>query len=132
LLFWLQIEEIPCRVPASREFSLRRLVWSDCVRRLACCRFHEAIPINLPETPEPQKDQLVVHRPLASVPENTPKLSVGIILSAFGTFWTGEGLGIDWPGTYLAIPAFAFAFLILAFGAIALLHGRAAPLKASS
>jgi uncharacterized membrane protein len=73
---------------------------------------------------------LVVHRPLASVPENTLKLAVGIMLSAFGTFWTGEGLGIDWPGADLAIPGFAVAFLILAFCAIALLRGRAAPLKA--
>src|SRR6266700_558416 len=46
---------------------------------------------------------LVVHRPLARVPENTLKCAVGIILSAFGVFWTGEGLGVAWPGADLAI-----------------------------
>ncbi|MEA2975216.1 MAG: hypothetical protein QOF19_736, partial [Alphaproteobacteria bacterium] len=34
-----------------------------------------------------------VHRPLARVPENTLKFAVGVMLSAFGIFWTGEGLG---------------------------------------
>ncbi len=32
------------------------------------------------------------------VPENTLKFGVGVMLSAFGVFWTGEGLGVDWPG----------------------------------
>ena len=31
-----------------------------------------------------------VHRPLARVPENTLKFVVGMMLSAFGLFWTGE------------------------------------------
>src|SRR5580658_4788374 len=39
----------------------------------------------------------IVHRPLARVPENTLKFAVGIMLSAFGIFWTGEGVGISWP-----------------------------------
>jgi Ca2+/H+ antiporter, TMEM165/GDT1 family len=37
-------------------------------------------------------------RPLARVPENILKFTVGILLSAFGVFWTGEGLGVPWPG----------------------------------
>src|SRR5882724_7614630 len=41
---------------------------------------------------------LVVHRPLARVPENTLKFAVGVMLSAFGVFWTGEGFGVAWPG----------------------------------
>jgi uncharacterized membrane protein len=35
---------------------------------------------------------------LARVPENTLKFVVGIMLSASGVFWTGEGLGVTWPG----------------------------------
>ncbi len=35
-------------------------------------------------------------RPLQTVPENTLKFVVGVMLSAFGTFWAGEGLGIAW------------------------------------
>jgi uncharacterized membrane protein len=34
---------------------------------------------------------LVLHRPLARIPENTLKFAVGVLLSAFGVFWTGEG-----------------------------------------
>jgi uncharacterized membrane protein len=57
---------------------------------------------------------LVVHRPLARVPENTLKFAVGVMLSAFGVFWTGEGLGVAWPGADLAIVGFAALFLIVA------------------
>jgi hypothetical protein len=52
----------------------------------------------------------VVHRPLARVPENTLKFAVGVMLSAFGIFWTGEGLGVSWPGADLAIVGFAVLF----------------------
>jgi uncharacterized membrane protein len=41
---------------------------------------------------------VMLHRPLARIPENPLKFTVGVILSAFGTFWVGEGLGIHWPG----------------------------------
>jgi Ca2+/H+ antiporter, TMEM165/GDT1 family len=54
----------------------------------------------------------IVHRPLARVPENTLKFAVGVILSAFGVFWTGEGLGVDWPGEDLTILFFGAAFLL--------------------
>jgi uncharacterized membrane protein len=63
-----------------------------------------------------------VHRPLARIPENTLKFSVGVILSAFGMFWTGEGLGISWPGADLAIVGFAVLFLIVALLTVALLR----------
>jgi uncharacterized membrane protein len=33
------------------------------------------------------------------------------MLSAFGVFWTGEGLGIAWPGQDLALLLFAALFL---------------------
>jgi Ca2+/H+ antiporter, TMEM165/GDT1 family len=54
---------------------------------------------------------LAVHRPLSRVPENTLKFCVGTMLSAFGVFWVGEGLGVIWPGHDLAILAFAVIFL---------------------
>jgi uncharacterized membrane protein len=53
----------------------------------------------------------VVHRPLSRVPENTLKFGVGVMLSAFGVFWTGEGLGVDWPGQDLSLLLFAALFL---------------------
>ncbi len=54
---------------------------------------------------------VAVHRPLTRVPENALKYGVGIMLSAFGVFWTGEGLGVDWPGADLAILGFVVIFL---------------------
>ncbi|TIP13932.1 MAG: COG4280 domain-containing protein, partial [Mesorhizobium sp.] len=36
---------------------------------------------------------LAMHRPLARVPENALKFVVGLMLTSFGVFWTGEGLG---------------------------------------
>lgn len=62
----------------------------------------------------------VIHRPLARVPENTLKFVVGVMLSAFGIFWTGEGIGVPWPGEDLAILAFAALFLMCALTAVAL------------
>jgi Ca2+/H+ antiporter, TMEM165/GDT1 family len=64
---------------------------------------------------------VVVHRPLARVPENQLKLTVGIMLTSFGTFWAGEGLGVDWPGTDLSIVALLVVFALAAWGAIELM-----------
>lgn len=47
----------------------------------------------------------IAHRPLSTVPENTMKFAVGLLLTTFGTFWSVEGLGyfaggesLEWPG----------------------------------
>jgi uncharacterized membrane protein len=64
----------------------------------------------------------VVHRPLTRVPENTLKFAVGVMLSAFGIFWTGEGLGVAWPGADLAIVVFAVLLLAVAGAAITLVR----------
>ena len=69
---------------------------------------------------------LIIHRPLTRVPENTLKLVVGVMVSAFGLFWIGEGLGDSWPGADWSIPVLGFAFLALALAAIALLRMRLA------
>jgi uncharacterized membrane protein len=63
---------------------------------------------------------LVIHRPLARVPENTLKFAVGVMLSAFGIFWTGEGLGVPWPGEDFAILVIAALFLLVALTAVLL------------
>ena len=46
---------------------------------------------------------LVVRGPLERVPENTIKFAVGLLLTSFGIFWGGEGAGVEWPGSDLAI-----------------------------
>ena len=40
----------------------------------------------------------IVSRQLAGVPENAMKMAVGLMLVSFGTFWSGEGVGVRWPG----------------------------------
>jgi Ca2+/H+ antiporter, TMEM165/GDT1 family len=67
-----------------------------------------------------------VHRPLARVPENALKFAVGVMLSAFGLFWTGESLAVEWPGGDAAILAFAALFLLVAAALVALLKPRLA------
>ena len=58
----------------------------------------------------------LVHRPLSRVPENSLKFTVGVMLSAFGVFWGGEGVGVSWPGEDLALLG-----LVAFFAALALL-----------
>jgi uncharacterized membrane protein len=74
---------------------------------------------------------LVIHQPLARVPENVLKFAVGVMLSAFGTFWTGEGIGVAWPGEDLSILAFIALFLATGLAAVALLNHRSATAAAS-
>jgi uncharacterized membrane protein len=57
---------------------------------------------------------LLVHRPLAAVPENALKYGVGLLLTTFGTFWSLEGLGILSEGhDSLSRPAEDWALLVL-------------------
>jgi uncharacterized membrane protein len=67
---------------------------------------------------------LILHRPLARVPENTLKFIVGVLLSAFGTFWVGEGLHLAWPGADWSIPALIAAYLVLALAIVPLCRSR--------
>lgn len=54
---------------------------------------------------------LIVRKPLARVPENTLKFTVGVLLSAFGVFWIGEGLHFPWLGEDLALVGLIAGFL---------------------
>ena len=62
---------------------------------------------------------LLVTRQLSEVPENTMKMAVGIMLTSFGAFWVGEGSGVHWPGSDLAILALIAFFCVVAAVAIA-------------
>jgi|TARA_B100002052_G_scaffold165154_1_gene150454 uncharacterized membrane protein len=67
-----------------------------------------------------------LRKPLAQVPENTLKFGVGVMLSAFGVFWTGEGLGVRWPGADLALLPLAALFLLAGIGLAHLARALAA------
>jgi uncharacterized membrane protein len=56
-----------------------------------------------------------VTRQLSQVPENAMKMGVGLMLVSFGTFWSGEGLGLHWPGADLAIPVLVGVYGLAAF-----------------
>lgn len=60
---------------------------------------------------------IIVHRPLARVPENSLKFAVGVLISGFGIFWIGEGLGLEWPGRDLALVAMFALLLVTSLGA---------------
>lgn len=73
----------------------------------------------------------VVHRPLARVPENSIKFVVGVLLVAFGTFWGGEGIGVEWTLGDLMIPILAVLYFLVAIAMVALL-ARAPRMRAAS
>ena len=62
---------------------------------------------------------IAVREPLARVPENSLKFAVGVMLTSFGMFWAGEGVGVDWPGGDAALPAL-IAFMLAGSAAIVL------------
>jgi uncharacterized membrane protein len=76
---------------------------------------------------------LVAHRPLASVPENTLKYVVGLLLATFGTFWAVQGLGLftdghhslSWPGDDWAVLALLSCWLLVSQISIRILRSAA-------
>ena len=64
----------------------------------------------------------VVARQLSRVPENTIKTVVGVMLCSFGLFWVGEGAGVHWPGSDLAILAFVGLFAAVTAATVAWLR----------
>ncbi|HLX55719.1 MAG TPA: hypothetical protein VKR83_01720 [Ktedonobacteraceae bacterium] len=64
---------------------------------------------------------ILVKAPLKKVPENTLKFVVGIMLTSFGTFWSGEGFHYDWPLSDAFIPILAAIFLLASYLLVTLL-----------
>jgi len=67
----------------------------------------------------------VLREPLTRVPENSLKFAVGVLLSAFGIFWIGEGLAFRWPGGDLAVLGLAAGILVIAAVAVRTIRRRA-------
>jgi uncharacterized membrane protein len=68
---------------------------------------------------------VVLHRPLARLPENAIKFAVGVLTCAFGLFWIGKGVGVEWPGDDWSIVALALVILAGAAAAIRLTKRQA-------
>jgi uncharacterized membrane protein len=70
---------------------------------------------------------LLVKAPLSRVPENTMKFVVGVMLTSFGLFWSGEGAGAHWPGADAALLVITSAVALYALALVWLFRRRSAP-----
>ena len=62
--------------------------------------------------------------PLTRIPENALKFAVGIMLTSFGTFFVGEGVGIAWWRDDLSLLPLIAVYLVAALVCVALLRSR--------
>jgi uncharacterized membrane protein len=63
---------------------------------------------------------VMLRRPFSRIPENAMGFIVGIMLLSFGTFWSGEGVGLHWwagEGTLLWIVGFYLACALVLIAA---------------
>ena len=65
---------------------------------------------------------VVVSRQLSGVPENAMKTVVGVMLVSFGSFWTGEGLGVHWPLSDVAIIGLVGLYAAVTWALVTLLR----------
>ncbi|HUC13395.1 MAG TPA: hypothetical protein VMS00_02990 [Acidimicrobiales bacterium] len=72
---------------------------------------------------------VVVARQLAGVPENAMKTVVGLMLTSFGTFWAGEGLGVRWPGSDLAILVLVGGYAFVTWALVVLARPSPSPVS---
>jgi uncharacterized membrane protein len=61
---------------------------------------------------------VALRAPASRVPENAMKFVVGIMLTSFGTFWAGEGLGIPWWDADLSVLALVGFYLVVSVGLV--------------
>ncbi len=69
---------------------------------------------------------IAVRAPLARVPENTMKFTVGVMLTTFGIFWSTEGSGAHWPGSDAALLGVLGFVIVVSAGLVALLRRQRA------
>ena len=69
----------------------------------------------------------VLHRPLMRLPESHLKYAVGIVLSSFGVFFLGEGLGVNWPGSDAALLYIAVTLLAVSYSQVVALAREPVP-----
>jgi len=67
---------------------------------------------------------VVVAKQLSAVPENAMKMSVGVLLVSYGTFWVGEGLKVRWPGNDSFLVAFVGIYAVVCWILITMIKPR--------
>ena len=70
---------------------------------------------------------VAVHQPLARVPENGLKFAVGLMLTTFGTFWAGEGVGVAWFAGDATLLILLAVFAVASLAAVWLVRARVLP-----
>jgi uncharacterized membrane protein len=58
----------------------------------------------------------LTYRLVARIPRRALQLFVGALLTTFGTFWAGEGLGVAWPGDQVALLVLGAVYVVAALG----------------
>jgi uncharacterized membrane protein len=71
----------------------------------------------------------IVATQLSSVPENAMKMAVGIMLVSYGTFWTGEGLRVRWPGNDVMLVGLILVYALAAAVIVRVLGSGADAMK---
>ncbi|MGA7362614.1 MAG: hypothetical protein WBZ07_06650 [Candidatus Dormiibacterota bacterium] len=74
---------------------------------------------------------VAVSRQLREVPENAMKLVVGVMLVSFGSFWGGEGVGVRWPGSDLALLGLLIGYAAISWVAVWVLSRSRIPTAAA-
>ena len=74
----------------------------------------------------------IVHRSLHRIPRSFLQLIVGTLLTTFGTFWSVEGLGIDWPASDGTIVALVIIYGLTAAAYIRLQRRRMTALRVAA
>jgi Ca2+/H+ antiporter, TMEM165/GDT1 family len=63
------------------------------------------------------------YRLITRIPRRALQLFVGALLSAFGTFWAAEGIGVRWPGAELALVWLAALYAATGLGLLHVVGG---------
>src|SRR5438270_4540178 len=72
---------------------------------------------------------LALHQTVRRIPRSLLQLIVGVLLTTFGTFWSLEGLGVEWPAGDGAILGLLALYVVTAVIYISLERRRALGLR---
>jgi uncharacterized membrane protein len=70
-------------------------------------------------------------RLVARIPRRALQLFVGALLSAFGTFWAGQGVGVIWPGGELSLLCLAGVYAATGGVLLHLVRGWLTPARST-